>query len=58
MQINGDVFSLDKEALWDQDNNGFYYQLFIELWIYNAALNGFEFNNRFVGLHLNMTGST
>jgi hypothetical protein len=58
MQINGDVFSLDKEALWDQDNNGFYYQLFVELWIYNAALNVFEFNNRFVGLHLNMTGST
>lgn len=54
--VNDVVFSVDKLALWDGDNNGFYYQVFMELWIYNAGSDAFEFHNRFVGLWLNMTG--
>jgi len=53
--INDDVLSVDKLALWDGENNGYYYQLFIELWIYEAEFNGFEYHNRFVGIWLNMT---
>ena len=54
--INDVVFSVGKLALWDGDNNGFYYQVFMELWIYNAEFDAFEFHNRFVGIWLNMTG--
>jgi len=54
--VNGVVFSVGKLALWDGDNNGFYYQVFVELWIYNAGSDDFEFHNRFVGIWLNMTG--
>jgi uncharacterized membrane protein len=54
--VNDVVFSVDKLALWDGDNNGFYYQVFMELWIYNAGSDDFEFHNRFVSLWLNMTG--
>jgi len=54
--INDVVFSVDKLALWDGENNGFYYQVFMELWIYNAGSDDFEFHNRFVSLWLNMTG--
>jgi len=54
--VNDVVFSVGKLALWDGDNNGFYYQVFMELWIYNAGFDAFEFHNRFVGIWLNMTG--
>ena len=54
--INDVVFSVGKSALWDLENNGFYYQVFMELWIYNVGSDDFEFHNRFVGIWLNMTG--
>ena len=54
--VNDVVFSVGKLALWDGDNNGFYFQVFMELWIYNVEANTFEFHNRFVGIWLNMTG--
>ena len=53
--INDYVFRVDKLALWDVENNGFYYQLFVELWIYEVASEKFEYHNRFVGIWLNMT---
>jgi len=56
LMINGVAFNVDKWASWDVENNGYYYQLFIELWIYNVEPAAFEFHNRFVGLWLNMTG--
>jgi hypothetical protein len=57
LHINGVVFNVGKEGLWDLDNRGFYYQLFVELWMYSATSNTCEFNDRFVGLQLNMTSS-
>jgi len=56
LMMNGVTFNVDKSASWDVENNGYYYQLFIELWIYNVEPAAFEFHNRFVGLWLNMTG--
>ena len=53
--VDDDVFGVDKSALWDEENNGYFYQLFIELWIYKAESDAFEFHNRFVGVWLNMT---
>jgi hypothetical protein len=53
--VDDNVFDVDKSALWDVENNGYYYQLFLELWIYRAESDAFEFHNRFVGLWLNMT---
>jgi hypothetical protein len=56
LMMNGVTFNVDKWASWDVENNGYYYQLFMELWIYNVEFQAFEFHNRFVGLWLNMTG--
>jgi hypothetical protein len=55
VRINDVAFGVNKLALWDVNNTGYYYQLFVELWIYNV---GFElqFHNRFVDRWLNMTG--
>ena len=53
--LEGMVLSVDKVATWDSTNQGFYCQLFFELWLYNATLSGFQYHNRFVGIWLNMT---
>jgi uncharacterized membrane protein len=56
--INDYVLNVDKVAVWDEKNRGFYYQLFFELWFYNATTSSFQFHNRFVGLWLNMTSGS
>jgi hypothetical protein len=53
--INGVQSSVEESVSWDTVNHGYYYQLFMELWIYDSASNVPSFNNRFVSLWLNMT---
>ena len=53
--INGRSVWVNSSAVWDVENNGFYYQLFFELWLYDVASQGFGFHSRFVGIWLNMT---
>jgi hypothetical protein len=53
--INEHSVSVDKVALWNKEKNGFFYQLFFELWIYNSKTSVFEFHNRSVGFMLNLT---
>jgi hypothetical protein len=55
MRVNDVWANVDKSAVWDETNNVFYYQLFFELWIYNAAVSGFQFHDRWVGFWLNMS---
>jgi len=55
--INDVAFRVDKMTSWDAENNGYYCQLFVELWIYNAEPDTFIFHNRFVSLWLNITAS-
>jgi len=56
MSINDLTFSVNSPSTWNQENKGFYYQLFFELWLYDVASRSFQFHNRFVGIWLNMTG--
>jgi hypothetical protein len=58
MIINNVEFDVDKSAEWDMNNTGFYYQLFMELWTFNPPSNSVQFDNRFVGIHLNLTKTT
>jgi hypothetical protein len=53
--INEYAFEVGKEAYWDSDGTGFYYQLFMELWLYNVKNNELEFHSRFLTLRLNVT---
>lgn len=55
ISINDIAFPVNSTSIWDSDRNGFYYQMFFELWLYNGK--EFQYHNRFVGLWLNMTGS-
>ena len=53
--VDGYSVGLNETSYWDSMNNGFYYQLFFELWRFNRQTSEFEFHNRFVGLWLNLT---
>lgn len=55
MRINGALVNVDKIAVWNDTNNGFYYELFFELWIYDAEAGNFQYHNRCCGIRLNMT---
>jgi uncharacterized membrane protein len=57
VSINGIVFPVNFTSTWDSDRNGFYYQMFFELWLYNMTSQSFRYHNRFVGIWLNVTGS-
>jgi hypothetical protein len=52
--INGVQSTVDESVLWDSVNRGYYYQLFMELWIYNQTSNTFSYDNRFVSLWLRL----
>ena len=54
--INNRVFQVNSSALWDTENNGFYFQLFFELWLFDG-ISSFNYHNRFVGLWLNATAA-
>jgi len=55
VSINDFPFRVDSISIWIMKMNGFYYQLFFELWLYNMTSQGFQYHNRFVGLWLNVT---
>lgn len=54
LTINGVQSLVDKSSSWDAVNSGYYYQLFVELWVYGPASDGFTYNNRFVSLWLKL----
>ncbi len=55
--INNEKFNVDKIAQFDQDNNGYYYSLLVELWAYNATSNALQYQNRYVYFWLNATAT-
>lgn len=58
MIVNNVEFDLDKLAKWDMNSTGFYYELFMELWTFSPQSSSIQFNNRFVGIYLNLTATT
>lgn len=53
--VNNERVQVNKVCLWNQTANGFYYQLFFELWIYSITAQSFQFHDRFVNVWLNVT---
>jgi len=53
--INNQEFNVNEVAEFDRQNNGYYYQLFVELWAYNPVSQAFDYQNRFVYFWLNAT---
>jgi len=57
LSINDASFSVNASTRWNSEYEGFYFQLFFELWLYDVAAWSFRFHDRFVGIWLNVTGS-
>lgn len=55
ISINGALFTVDKNVVWDNEVGGYFYQLFLELWMFNSPSSSFLYHSRYVGLWLNMT---
>jgi len=55
--INGVSFPVGASAVWDSENEGYFFELFFELWHYDVVSHSFRFDDNFVGLWLNITGS-
>jgi hypothetical protein len=53
--FNGVSVGVSKFASWDSVNSGYFYELFMELWLMNTTSNAFSFDSRFVGFWLNVT---
>jgi uncharacterized membrane protein len=53
--INGIEFPVKQTSSWNPDKTGYYYNLFVELWIFNSTSGTSQYHNRFVSLVLNMT---
>ena len=56
-EINGITSNVNKAVAWDTVHQGFYYELIIELWIYNGQSNAIEYDSRCVNLPLNVTST-
>jgi uncharacterized membrane protein len=54
--VDGVSFPVNVSAVWESEDGGYFFQLFFELWRYDDELDGFRFDDRLVGLWLNMTG--
>jgi uncharacterized membrane protein len=54
--IDGVAFPVDVFAVWDSEKEGYFFQLFFELWHYDVSSRSLRFAGQFVGLWLNMTG--
>jgi len=52
--VNGVVFPVYVSAVWDSEAEGFFFQLFFELWRYDLDSQVFRFDDRFVGIWLRM----
>ena len=52
--LNGATINDETTIAWNVDKNGFYGNLFFELWIYNSTANALQYNERYVSLWLKM----
>jgi hypothetical protein len=53
--VDGVASPVGASAVWDAEREGYFFELFFELWRYDVEYDRFRFDDRFVGLWLNMT---
>ena len=58
LTLNGVALDMmNYTVAWDSKNNGFFGNLFFELWLYDMTSQSFQYHDRFVGIWLNVTVS-
>jgi hypothetical protein len=58
LSVDGVTISVNRPEAWDDESKGYFYELFMELWVYNVSSDAFQFHNRFVGVWVNMTAAS
>jgi hypothetical protein len=53
--INNFRFDVEKPSLWSSNSGVFFYQLVLELWLYDENTGSMQFNDRYVTIPLNLT---
>jgi hypothetical protein len=56
ISINGSILPVSCSTDWDSEDQGFYYQLLMNLWVLNTTSTEFVSHNRSVWIWLNITG--
>ena len=57
LSVGGCGFFVDRFVAYNSTYNGYYFELFFELWRFDVGVSEFRYHNRFVGIRLNMTSS-
>jgi hypothetical protein len=52
--INGATIADSTKISWNTEKDGFYGNLFFELWLHNETINDFQYNQRYVSLWVKM----
>lgn len=52
--VNNQSYSSNSIAKWDSKYQGFFYEVLFELWLYDIEVNDFKYNDRYVGIWLNV----
>jgi uncharacterized membrane protein len=55
IRLNDSELHIDSHSYWDSEREGFYFQIFFELWYYNVTSGMLQFHDRFVSIWLNVT---
>ena len=55
LNIGNDSIVVNKSASWDTSQQGYYFQLFFELWLFNPGTQNLQYNNRYDAIWFNMT---
>jgi hypothetical protein len=53
--INGIEYHVNQSVAWNSNKTGYYYDLIVELWLYNSSLETFQYHNRSVHLILTIS---
>jgi len=56
--INEAAFPVNSSSPWSPDQGGSFYQMFVELWLYNMTSKSFQYHNRYVEIWLNLAGTS
>jgi hypothetical protein len=53
--INEKIININKPSIWVSNSTTYFYQLLLELWVYDSQSGSIGFHNRYVNLQFNIT---
>ena len=57
LTINDRTINVNKLAQFDQHNNGYFYEILIELWVFSPSTDAIQYQHRYVDFWVNVTSA-